>query len=47
LIFECTPVSYHRFCSNRRHPRNSVIMWLHRPWQDAVRRWGEEAIVRW
>jgi 2OG-Fe(II) oxygenase superfamily len=47
LIFECTPMSFHRFCSNRGHPRNSIIMWLHRPWQDAVRRWGEKAIVRW
>lgn len=47
LIFECTPASYHRFCSNHRQPRNSVILWLHRPWPDAVRRWGEKAIVRW
>ena len=47
LIFECTPWSFHQFCSNPAGPRNSVNMWLHRPWPDAVQRWGEGAIVRW
>lgn len=45
LAFECTPFSYHGFISNHRHPRNSVVLWLHRPRQDVVRRWGEHAIV--
>jgi len=45
LAFECTPFSYHGFVSNRRHPRNSVVLWLHRSRQDVVRRWGEHAIV--
>jgi hypothetical protein len=45
LVFECTPFSFHGFISNRRHPRNSIVMWLHRPRSDVVRRWGEEAIV--
>ena len=47
LVFECTPVSWHTFISNRRHPRNSVIMWLHRPYSDAVSRWGENKIAKW
>jgi hypothetical protein len=45
LMFECTPTSYHGFISNHRNPRNSIIMWLHRPKQDVVERWGEGAIV--
>lgn len=45
LVFECSPVSFHGFMSNTRHPRNTVIMWLHRSKSDAVRRWGEGAIV--
>jgi len=47
LIFECTPWSFHQFHSNPAGARNSVIMWLHRPWTDAIQRWGEEAIVPW
>lgn len=45
LAFECSPFSYHGFISNRRHPRNSLVLWLHRPRPDVVRRWGEQAIV--
>ena len=45
LVFECTPVSWHGFIGNRRRPRNSMIMWLHRPKADVVARWGESAIV--
>jgi hypothetical protein len=47
VLFECTPWSFHAFLSNRRHPRNSVIQWLHRPREAAVARWGEERIVHW
>jgi 2OG-Fe(II) oxygenase superfamily len=47
LMFECRPNSYHSFLSNRNGPRNSIIMWLHRPFQEAVARWGEKAIVHW
>ena len=47
LQFECTPYSFHSFLANRRQPRNSLIMWLHRPKDDAVRRWGEQAIAYW
>jgi 2OG-Fe(II) oxygenase superfamily len=45
LMFECTPASYHGFISNRRNPRNSIVMWLHRPKKDVLDRWGESAIV--
>lgn len=45
LMFECTPTSYHGFVMNRRKPRNSIIMWLHRSKQDVIDRWGEGAIV--
>jgi hypothetical protein len=47
LVFECTPYSYHAFISNHRHPRDSVIMWLHRPKAEVVERWGEKHIVYW
>jgi 2OG-Fe(II) oxygenase superfamily len=47
FIFECTPNSYHSFIQNRNGPRNSMIMWLHRPKSDVIRRWGENAIVGW
>jgi len=45
LAFECTPLSYHGFISNRAHPRNSIIMWLHRSKADATTQWGDRAIV--
>lgn len=47
LLFECTPHSYHAFLSNRRSPRNSVIMWLHRTKAEVEGRWGANAIVYW
>ena len=47
LMFECRPNSYHSFIENRGGPRNSMIMWLHRPRSDVVQRWGEDAIVGW
>jgi hypothetical protein len=45
LMFECTPTSYHGFIGNRRNPRNSIIMWLHRPKDEVIERWGEGAVV--
>jgi hypothetical protein len=45
LVFECSPASYHSFISNRRHPRNSVAMWLHRTRESAVARWGRDGIL--
>jgi hypothetical protein len=47
VLFECTPHSWHAFCANPRTPRNSLVMWLHRPKPDVVTRWGEHSIVRW
>lgn len=47
LVFECTPFSYHAFMRNDAHPRNSIIMWLHRSKDDVVARWGENRIVGW
>jgi hypothetical protein len=47
FIFECRPDSYHSFIQNRRGPRNSMIMWLHRPKSDVLQRWGSNAIVEW
>jgi Rps23 Pro-64 3,4-dihydroxylase Tpa1-like proline 4-hydroxylase len=47
LMFECRPNSYHSFIGNRSGPRNSVIMWLHRPKSDAEQRWGADSIVYW
>lgn len=45
LVFECMPTSWHGFIGNRRSPRNSIIMWLHRPKAEVVARWGASAIV--
>jgi hypothetical protein len=45
LVFECTPFSFHGFISNRRHERNSVVLWLHRSKAEVGRLWGEQAIV--
>ncbi|MEU8895320.1 2OG-Fe(II) oxygenase [Nocardia sp. NPDC048505] len=47
VIFECTPRSWHSFAGGNTHDRNSVVMWLHRPKSEAVRRWGEDHIVKW
>lgn len=47
LAFECTPFSFHSFIRNRRHPRNSFIMWLHRPMSEAIMRWGHRNIAYW
>lgn len=46
VLFECTPFSWHAFLSNAK-PRNSLVMWLHRPKDDAVARWGGDNIVYW
>jgi hypothetical protein len=45
LVFECTPYSFHTFLKNRRNPRDSVNLWLHRPRREVVVRWGESKIV--
>lgn len=45
LLMECTPSSFHGFISNRRNPRNSIIMWLHQRKSEVIARWGRHAIV--
>jgi hypothetical protein len=47
LIFECTPFSFHAFIGGNRKPRNSLIMWLHRPKDHVLSRWGEHVIRDW
>jgi len=47
FVFECRPNSFHSFIENRNGPRNSMIMWLHRPKSDVIQRWGSDAIVEW
>jgi LPS sulfotransferase NodH len=47
VLFECTPHSFHAFIGNRRTVRNSLIMWIHRPPDDVVTRWGRDAIIPW
>ena len=47
LAFECTPFSFHTFLSNVRTPRNSVVMWLHRPKSEVEERWTSRPIVYW
>jgi hypothetical protein len=42
FAFECTPRSWHGFISNRRLERNTVIMWLHRSYEEATELFGEE-----
>jgi hypothetical protein len=46
VLFECTPFSLHAFLGTAK-PRNSVVMWLHRSKDEAVKRWGENSIVHW
>ncbi|WP_437294876.1 2OG-Fe(II) oxygenase [Sorangium sp. So ce426] len=47
LCFACTPFSCHAFLSNRRSPRNSVILWLHVPRAQAEARHGARSIEPW
>jgi hypothetical protein len=47
VLFECTPVSWHTFLSNRVRPRDSVVMWLHRTKAETLVRWGDESIAYW
>ncbi|MFQ6397046.1 2OG-Fe(II) oxygenase [Nocardia sp. KC 131] len=47
VLFECTPRSWHTFVGNNAAARNSVVMWLHRPMSDVLRRWGGERIAQW
>lgn len=47
VIFECTPRSWHTYLGYNRASRSSIVMWLHRPKDDAIQRWGGDRIVQW
>jgi 2OG-Fe(II) oxygenase superfamily len=47
LAFECTPNSYHAYMTSPRWPRTSVIMWVHRPLEEAIEKYGAEKLERW
>jgi 2-oxoglutarate-Fe(II)-dependent oxygenase superfamily protein len=47
VAFECTPRSFHAFLTNRRLPRTSIIMWVHRTLTEATNRFGEDALEQW
>jgi hypothetical protein len=47
LAFECTTRSYHAFLTNKRLPRTSIIMWVHRCIEEAAVKFGRESLERW
>ncbi|WP_216896514.1 2OG-Fe(II) oxygenase family protein [Nocardia alni] len=47
IVFECAPRTWHTFAGGNTAARNSVVMWLHQPREQAVRRWGGTGIVDW
>jgi hypothetical protein len=47
LVFRTSPRSFHAFISNRRAPRNSIVLWLHRDRQDVADEFGSGQIVSW
>jgi len=47
LAFRCTPHSYHAFVSNKKHPRNCIVLWVHASYDEAASEWGEQAIAQW
>ena len=47
VAFECTPHSFHTFLQNTRLPRTSIIMWVHRPLEEAAEKYGRDRLERW
>jgi len=47
LVFENTPRALHAFIGNTRSARNSVILWLHRPLEQARLMFGADSLFRW
>jgi hypothetical protein len=39
LAFPCSPISFHAFRSNRRHPRNSIVLWTYQRTDELVEAW--------
>jgi hypothetical protein len=46
VAFECSPTSFHTFISNRKRPRTSITVTVHRTLDDAERRFGREPVIR-
>lgn len=46
IMYECTPKSFHSFISNKK-PRASIIMWVHRPYEEAVEAFGTKHFEYW
>ncbi|HEV2837126.1 MAG TPA: 2OG-Fe(II) oxygenase [Pyrinomonadaceae bacterium] len=47
IMYECTPYSFHSFVTNHRQPRTSIIMWVHRPLEEAIAAFDEAKLERW
>jgi len=47
VVFENTPRAWHSFIANTKSPRNSVVLWLHRPFEQARLMFGESSLFRW
>ena len=47
VIYECTPNSWHTFISNKKSPRSSIIMWTHKPMEEAIEKWGADSLEYW
>jgi 2-oxoglutarate-Fe(II)-dependent oxygenase superfamily protein len=47
VSFECTPQSFHAFLTNTRIARTSIIMWIHRPLEEAVSMYGADNLEPW
>lgn len=41
LAFQVSPKSYHAFLSNKKQPRNSMVMWCHSTEKYAIEKYGE------
>jgi hypothetical protein len=44
VALECSPNSFHSFITNRKHPRTSITVTIHRKLEDAERRFGREQV---
>jgi hypothetical protein len=41
LAFPCSPLSFHAFRTNRRRPRNSLVMWTHQSTEALIDQWRQ------
>lgn len=47
IMYECTPHTWHTFLTNTKKPRSSIIMWIHRPLEEAQELFGDKNLERW